>query len=80
MGKVKYVCYDCRSEEVSIDAYAEWDKEAQRWVLGDMYDYTYCHECEGETVLDEEPIEEIKSTKIETSLILTSKNQQDENK
>ena len=43
------VCSRCGSDDVSRDAWADWDTDEQKWVLGATYDHTFCHKCEGET-------------------------------
>lgn len=43
------VCDRCGSDDVSRDAWADWDTGTQQWVLGATYDHTYCHKCDGET-------------------------------
>lgn len=53
--KLQMVCEECRSELVTRDAWAEWDVETQNWVLGAVYDYAYCHKCEGDTHIEEVP-------------------------
>jgi len=50
---VNYICRECDSEEVTRDAWAAWDLDAQKWALGAAYDYAYCHMCEAETRLVE---------------------------
>ena len=52
---VTFVCEICGSDLVTRDAWAEWDPEAQEWVLGAAFDYTFCHACEEETHLKEVP-------------------------
>lgn len=54
---VRMVCETCRSEEVTRDAWAEWQAEAQQWVLGALFDYAYCHRCQGSTHLAAVPPE-----------------------
>ena len=51
--RVTYVCEQCGSDLVTLDAWAEWDVDEQKWVLGATYDHTFCHKCEGETHLVE---------------------------
>jgi hypothetical protein len=51
--RVTFVCNMCGGDTVTRDAWAEWDVEAQEWVLGAAYDYAFCHDCEGETKLVE---------------------------
>jgi hypothetical protein len=47
------VCNSCGSDEVSRDAWADWDVKNQQWVLGSVFDYGHCHNCDGETRLIE---------------------------
>jgi type II secretory ATPase GspE/PulE/Tfp pilus assembly ATPase PilB-like protein len=47
--KVRMVCEKCRSEEVTRDAWAEWGADEQKWVLGTVYDHTFCHNCQERT-------------------------------
>jgi len=47
--RVTYLCEKCGSDQVTLDAWAEWNVERQAWVLGATYDHTYCHKCDGET-------------------------------
>lgn len=53
--RVTYVCENCGSDIVTLDAWAEWYPEAQEWVLGATFDYTFCHACQEETHLREVP-------------------------
>jgi len=48
MAKEKPVCTECGSDEVLCDAWAEWDEEAQEWVLNNTFDHTHCSACDGE--------------------------------
>jgi hypothetical protein len=50
---VDYFCGTCGGRKVTRDAWAEWDVEEQEWVLGAAFDYAYCHDCDGETRLEE---------------------------
>ena len=50
------VCEQCRSELVTRDAWAEWDTDAQDWTLGAVYDYAYCHDCQGDAHIEEVPL------------------------
>jgi len=47
------VCSTCGSDDVSRDAWANWDVKAQEWVLGAVFDHAHCHRCDGETSLTE---------------------------
>jgi hypothetical protein len=50
---VEYICAYCGSNEVSRDAWADWDTKLQSWVLGAVFDYAHCHICGKETSLKE---------------------------
>lgn len=52
---ITFVCETCGSDTVTRDAWAEWDVEAQEWVLGAAYDYAFCHACQEGTHLREVP-------------------------
>lgn len=54
--KLRMVCKDCGSTLVTRDAWAEWDEDRQEWALGAVYDYAYCHKCDGETRIQELPL------------------------
>lgn len=47
--RITFLCEKCGSDLVTRDAWAEWNVEQQDWVLGDAFDYTFCHKCEAET-------------------------------
>ena len=49
--RTKPVCAGCGSDEVCLDAYAQWDCAAQEWVLASIYDEAFCTACDGETKL-----------------------------
>ena len=51
--RIAIVCGTCGSDEVSRDAWANWDVTAQDWVLGAVFDYAQCQRCECETSLVE---------------------------
>lgn len=52
-NRIAIVCGECGSDEVSRDAWADWDTGKQEWVLGAVFDYGHCHKCEGESSLIE---------------------------
>ena len=54
--RLKMSCKSCGSEHVVRDAWAEWDSEAQRWELSNIFDHAYCDDCESETTILEEAI------------------------
>lgn len=52
--KVKYVCRECKNDNVSVDAYVDWNPITQEWTdIRAIFDEATCHECEGSTKLDE---------------------------
>jgi hypothetical protein len=55
--KVDYICDSCGGNRVTRDAWAEWNAEAQDWVLGAAFDYAFCHDCQEETNLVEVDLE-----------------------
>lgn len=50
---IAIVCGKCGSDQVSRDAWADWDVAKQAWVLGSVFDAGFCHNCEGEARLEE---------------------------
>lgn len=42
-------CNRCGSDDVSRDAWADWDTGKQIWVLRCAFDYAHCYKCDGET-------------------------------
>lgn len=50
---IKHVCNKCGGHNVTRDAWAEWDVAEQEWVLAATFDYSYCHDCQEETRLEE---------------------------
>ena len=53
IGPVTYVCNSCGSDDVSRDAWSDWDIKAQQWVLRVAFDYAHCHRCDCEASLKE---------------------------
>ena len=59
---IVYVCDECESDRVLIDATAVWNVAQQKWVLGDTFDFSReyrphrCLECGDETNLVERPL------------------------
>ena len=51
--KIDIVCGTCGGNNVSRDAWADWDAGKQEWVLGAVFDYGHCHDCDGESSLEE---------------------------
>ena len=53
--KIEKVCETCGSEEVFIDAYADWDVDTQSWELCATYDESWCAVCDsGTNIIDQE--------------------------
>jgi hypothetical protein len=52
--KIDYVCTHCGSNDVLVDAYAEWNVEAQRWEISNVFDKGHhCNNCNGECKIEE---------------------------
>lgn len=62
-NKISVVCSHCGSKDVRRDADAAWDEATQDWELCAVYDNATCEDCEGETSLDEIPLEDSKCQK-----------------
>lgn len=56
MTKIQIRCKHCNSTNVVRDAWAEWDIETQKWVLGSVFDAAFCMDCDGESSLIEEEL------------------------
>ena len=54
--KIRIVCGTCGSENVSRDAWGDWDVDTQGWELRTVFDYAHCHVCDCETRLEEVPL------------------------
>ena len=52
-SKIDIVCGTCGGNNVSRDAWANWDTRKQEWVLSSVFDYGHCHDCDGESRLEE---------------------------
>ncbi|MET0309047.1 MAG: hypothetical protein ABW023_10110 [Sphingomonas sp.] len=52
---IEFACERCGSVAVTRDAWAEWDLPRQAWVLSDIFDFAFCHQCHHETRLVERP-------------------------
>ena len=53
--KLRMVCGTCGSDDVSRDAWGDWDVQTQDWVLRCVFDYAHCHACDAETRIKEIP-------------------------
>jgi len=56
-----YVCEDCGSDDVLVDAHAQWSSAAQRWELVNSFPSTddFCASCDGQTKGQEIPLWEL---------------------
>jgi hypothetical protein len=52
--RIAIVCGTCGSDEVSRDAWANWDTREQQWVSGKVFDRGHCHRCGTDARLVEE--------------------------
>ena len=48
---VTFKCRHCGSERVVKDAYVEWDKVTQAWVVKSVFETSECLDCDTETKL-----------------------------
>jgi len=53
MTQISVICSVCGSTNVSRDAWAAWDIEAQAWTLQAVFDQGHCHRCEQDRRLEE---------------------------
>ncbi len=51
--RLAMICSTCGSDDVSRDAWADWDVRQQDWVLRVAFDNAHCHRCDCETSLVE---------------------------
>lgn len=51
--KIEYCCIVCKSNDVGLDAWAEWDVTEQKWTLRNTYSAPFCFTCDRETQLEE---------------------------
>lgn len=49
MAKVDIVCATCGSNNIRMDAWAEWDIDTQEWILSDIFPNYFCINCDVET-------------------------------
>lgn len=57
-NKIKHICATCKSDDVVLDAWAEWDVMIQDWVLRSVFDDAFCCSCEQACDLEEIDIED----------------------
>jgi hypothetical protein len=56
--KIKKVCEHCGSQAVRIEAYAQWDFDAQSWELLSRYEHSWCYDCDADTNIINREVEE----------------------
>lgn len=49
----RFVCSECKSDHIVIDAWAKWNAGLQLWELNEVFQQGYCSECMGETKIKE---------------------------
>jgi len=49
--RIKKCCKYCGGENVSIDATARWNVDAQAWELAELFNNSDCDDCGGETTI-----------------------------
>ena len=54
---INKTCSTCGGENILVDAYVEWNKTKQEYVIQNIFDYAYCVDCDGETTICEVEIE-----------------------
>jgi hypothetical protein len=52
-SRTEYGCERCGALAVTRDAWAEWRVDLQAWVLAEIFDFAFCHQCHRETRLVE---------------------------
>jgi hypothetical protein len=52
-------CSQCGGEDVMRDAWATWDVTSQTWVLGEVFDYAFCADCEADATIVERPLDHL---------------------
>ncbi|CUS45925.1 hypothetical protein MGWOODY_Smn3173 [hydrothermal vent metagenome] len=41
------------------DAWATWDVTSQTWVLGEVFDYAFCADCEADATIVGRPLDDL---------------------
>ncbi len=52
---VEYACERCGGTAVAREAWAEWDVQAQQWLLATLFDFAFCLTCHKSTHLIARP-------------------------
>jgi hypothetical protein len=48
----KPVCTECKSDDVAVDSFSDWNVETQRFEHANDFDSWFCRECDGECSVD----------------------------
>ena len=61
LAPTAYVCNDCESDDVVVDAYAQWCTTTQEWELSTTFEGSedYCRNCDGPSRCHEIPLSEL---------------------
>lgn len=62
--RYKKVCERCGSEDIVLDAHANWDTLYQEWVLLTVYDDCFCNNCNDTTHIIDIKIEPITADQL----------------
>ena len=57
-SRIRLTCSKCGSTNVARDAWAVWDESTQCFYADHIFDVAHCFECDGETSLNEENIDD----------------------
>jgi hypothetical protein len=62
MTKKSMHCGQCGGEDIMRDAWATWDVTSQTWVLGEVFDYAFCADCEADATVVERFLDPLPET------------------
>ena len=57
-SRIRLICSECGSTDVGRDAWAEWNEKLQMFEATHIFKQGHCFNCEGETQINEENIDE----------------------
>lgn len=68
--KYRIVCTHCGSDDVVVDAWAEWDAAEYRWRVAEVFDSTaHCRNCDGECSIRTESMFGQRSVRVANRLL-----------
>lgn len=74
-------CGNCGGNNIKADAYAEWNEEAQKWELANVFDDRFCDDCGHQVQAYEYPIIEQTAEQVaEEERAAAAEAMQDENR